>query len=69
MQEGIEPYPADVANSPLVLAKQNESNLKDLEKRMAELEKLKPQVDGIKSMSDSNTENINTLIDQCKSTS
>jgi len=65
-REGIEEYPDDVANSPNVLAKRNEANLLDLEKRMDLLNTLKDQVASIKTMSDSNTENINSLIEQCK---
>jgi len=64
--EGFTQYPDNVANDPLVLAKQNEENLKDLQKRMDLLSKMNDQVTSTKSMCDANTQNISALTDQCR---
>jgi hypothetical protein len=54
------------AESTLVLATQNEANLEDLKERMNRLMEIGDQMNRVQQACDANTENINTLVEQCK---
>ena len=60
-KEGYESYPPEA----LSLAQKNEKNIAELDQNMKSILEMVETVNSIKSQSDTNTETISTLVDQC----
>jgi hypothetical protein len=67
-REGMEEETEDTQEyeKTLVLATKNEATLDDLKERMVRLMEIGDQMNRVQQANDANTENISTLIDQCK---